>query len=212
MIADGVPAARDTAGSGEKKGWFGGWFGGKKDPNAAPGPIKAKLGEESSFYYDPELKKWVNKKGGPAAQSTSSTPLPPKAGPPRSATNSAMGLRPPTAAGSNVAPNALPPTEAAAPSSRPPSRNVTPAFNELPTQLPGVPAAPPTAMSLVDGGTLVVAPAAPPSAPPSRPATSMSNASSIDDLLGPAVPRKGGTLKKGKRGRGYVDVMAKEDS
>lgn len=45
----------------EKKGWFGGWFG-KKDQNAGPGPIKAKLGEESSFYYDTELKKWVNKK------------------------------------------------------------------------------------------------------------------------------------------------------
>src|SRR6266536_1749891 len=42
-------------------GWFGGWFG-KKDPNAPQtGPIKAKLGEESSFVYDPELKKWINK-------------------------------------------------------------------------------------------------------------------------------------------------------
>jgi COPII coat assembly protein SEC16 len=37
----------------------------------------------------------------------------------------------------------------------------------------------------------------------------MSNASSIDDLLGPATGgarKAGGTMKK-KKGRGYVDVM-----
>lgn len=45
--------------------------------------------------------------------------------------------------------------------------------------------------------------------PPSRPGTSMSNASSIDDLLGPPLPRKGGARKGGKvkKGRGYIDVM-----
>ncbi len=50
-----------------------------------------------------------------------------------------------------------------------------------------------------------------PSAPPSRPGTSMSNASSIDDLLGPPLPRKAGAKAGGKaakrRGRGYIDVM-----
>ena len=49
----------------------------------------------------------------------------------------------------------------------------------------------------------------PPSAPPSRPATSMSNASSIDDLLGAAMPRKGAGGKGKKKGGRYVDVMAK---
>ena len=52
----------------------------------------------------------------------------------------------------------------------------------------------------------------PPSAPPSRPPTGMSstsNVSSIDDLIGAPQARKGGTVKKGKKGRGYVDVMAK---
>jgi hypothetical protein len=38
----------------------------------------------------------------------------------------------------------------------------------------------------------------------------MSNASSIDDLLGaPAGRKTGGTVKGKKKGRGYIDVMAK---
>jgi len=47
-------------------------------------------------------------------------------------------------------------------------------------------------------------------APPSRPATGMSNASSIDDLLGPpsTAGRKTVRGKKGAKGR-YIDIMAK---
>ncbi|KAI9571534.1 Sec23-binding domain of Sec16-domain-containing protein [Boletus coccyginus] len=41
-----------------------------------PGPIKASLGEETSFYYDKELKRWVNKKGG-TETTQPSAPLPP---------------------------------------------------------------------------------------------------------------------------------------
>jgi len=37
----------------------------------------------------------------------------------------------------------------------------------------------------------------------------MSNASSIDDLLGAAGPRKPGGTKKARRSGRYVDVMAK---
>lgn len=40
--------------------WLGRWW--KKDTAAAPGPIKASLGEETSFVYDKDLKRWVNKK------------------------------------------------------------------------------------------------------------------------------------------------------
>src|SRR5213078_2118263 len=51
----------------EKSGWLSGWFKrGTSEPpetTSAPGkPIKAKLGEESSFVYDKELKRWINKK------------------------------------------------------------------------------------------------------------------------------------------------------
>jgi hypothetical protein len=62
---------------------------------------------------------------------------------------------------------------------------------------------PPTMSRTVSNGSL-----GGPSGPPSRPGTSMSNASSIDDLLGPptAGGRKG-TARGKKKGRGYVDVM-----
>lgn len=43
--------------------------------------------------------------------------------------------------------------------------------------------------------------------PPPRPA--LSNANSIDDLLGAPQARKGNTVRGKKKGRGYVDVMAK---
>lgn len=45
-----------TAASGS---WLGRWF---KRSDGAPASVKASLGEETSFYYDKELKKWVNKK------------------------------------------------------------------------------------------------------------------------------------------------------
>lgn len=46
---------------GDKSGWFGGWFGGKKKEDKDGKAWKAKLGEESTFYFDEKLKKWVNK-------------------------------------------------------------------------------------------------------------------------------------------------------
>ena len=86
-------AKRDQTVQPKKSSWLGGWFGGKKSDDLAsssdskagtPGaPIKAKLGEESSFYYDKELKKWVNKNAGPdAAKAAAPTPPPPRGGPP----------------------------------------------------------------------------------------------------------------------------------
>jgi hypothetical protein len=40
----------------------------------------------------------------------------------------------------------------------------------------------------------------------------VSNASSIDDLLGPPLPRKAGAKGGKKKGRGYVDVMGEKAS
>ncbi|KKY39473.1 putative copii coat assembly protein sec16 [Diaporthe ampelina] len=53
-----------------KKGWgLTSWFGGggsKKESleNSPNKPIRAKLGEKSSFVYDPDQKRWVNKAAG----------------------------------------------------------------------------------------------------------------------------------------------------
>lgn len=198
-------AQRDKEVAGGKKGgWFGGWF--KKDPNAAPGPIKAKLGEESSFYYDPELKKWVNKKAGPAeASKPMATPPPPKSGPPsRSVSNtSAPGIMGPPSS----LPNAMSAPPSRAPTSNPPRSSSMPPPMSGPqsrASTPGIPSG--------DEGSkppVLMPPNLSASGPPSRPSTGMSNASSIDDLLGAPTAKKG-TVKGKKRGGRYVDVMAQK--
>ncbi|MCJ1470667.1 vesicle coat component [Pseudocyphellaria aurata] len=222
-----------------KKSWFGGWLGGKKDGDAlnqAPsqGPIRAKLGEESSFYYDEKLKKWVNKKGNAPPTTETFKPPPPK-GPPSRAVSSAAGVSssvatPPVPPLPNAFTPPLNPEELNTPpinisqptfSSTPPSptRSVSSAAalaGAIPAEQPAPLALMAQTSSLGGGSPLVGgspavggSPSGPPSAPPSRPATGMSNASSIDDLLGGPQARKGGTVRKGKKGRGYVDVMAK---
>lgn len=77
-----------------KKGWFG-WF--KKD--TAPATPVAKLGEESSFFYDPDLKRWINKKGGESSPVTAKPSPPPMGRASTPATSNGMPSRP-----SSVAP------------------------------------------------------------------------------------------------------------
>ncbi|KAI9763162.1 MAG: vesicle coat component [Geoglossum simile] len=203
-----------------KSGWFGGWFG-KKDSNASAGPIKAKLGEESSFYYDPEQKRWVNKKAEPTTPGPTATPPPPRGPTPRSFSGppsitstskpthtpsappvpvSLMPRQPASAPPISV--NGLQPPYSAPPLSRSPSIPGTPPRTDSPSGSgPTANLAPPTLFSGPVGSA---------GGPPSRPSTALSDASSIDDLLGPpGTARKGGTVKKSKTKRGYVDVMAK---
>ncbi|KAL8751820.1 MAG: hypothetical protein Q9184_005938 [Pyrenodesmia sp. 2 TL-2023] len=202
----------------KKSGWFGGigggWLGGgKKDDgnlsNQEPKAIKAKLGEESSFYYDKDLKKWVNKKG-PAPTATEGNKAPPPRGPPSRAVSGAGG--PPSTAVSGGATPPVPPipsgltgqtttppihvsqpTPLAGPQSGPASRTETPARAGSPAVAANDDRGP-------SGG--------PPSAPPPHPPTAVTSASSIDDLIGEPRARQGGTIRRGKKGRGYVDVMA----
>ena len=214
-FANPITAQKDKAPqlNAKKSGWLGGWFGGKKDGDAAQGtpnaPIRAKLGEQSSFYYDPEKKRWIDKKNPDATPAATATPPPPK-GP---ASRAVSGPPPPRPASTSTPP--VPPLPMATstppiPSSRPPTSNnlsQPPSPAVLPSPSLGEPeaGAPQQAIMRSVSGP----PSGPPSAPPSRPPTSMSNASSIDDLIGAPQARKGGTVRKGKKGRGYVDVMAK---
>lgn len=205
-------AKRAAAAAGAKKGWgFGGWFGGAKKAEgnigeASPGkPIKAKLGEQSSFVYDPDLKRWINKKpGAENVEAKTATPPPPRGGALRSVSGTppprAHGTPPPAAGRSSVPPmGAMPPRSMAGNlTSTQSMENLT---GGAPTGIP--PSGLPRSVSSSNAAS------APPSTgPPSRPTTSMSNASSIDDLLGAPAPRKAGQKKARKSGR-YVDVMAK---
>jgi hypothetical protein len=52
-LLDPHPPAAASAGSWLSRFW---------KRSDTPGPIKASLGEETSFYYDKEQKRWVNKK------------------------------------------------------------------------------------------------------------------------------------------------------
>ncbi|TPX54554.1 hypothetical protein SeMB42_g00201 [Synchytrium endobioticum] len=102
------------------------------------GPVKANLGEESSFVYDPVQKRWINKKAGIGTESSSSAggiapppkravSTPPVTGPPSGPSNSsavALMAPPPSARSTPLS---------SAPSSRPSSpavhgvHNVSPA-------------------------------------------------------------------------------------
>ncbi|KAJ6076917.1 hypothetical protein N7499_008898 [Penicillium canescens] len=164
-------AKRDAAQQSGKKGWFGGWFGGgKKEEAQTGGPIKAKLGEESSFYYDKDLKKWVNKKD-------------PNSSAPYASKRCSDGRWQQTPSSSSAAP---------------PPFSSSPGISGL--------AAPPLPRS-VSTGAAVPTPPGSSSGPPPRPSSSLTHASSIDDLLGAPTARKGNTVRGKKKGR-YVDVMA----
>ncbi|RSL53196.1 hypothetical protein CEP53_007827 [Fusarium sp. AF-6] len=193
-------AKRAAAQQPAKKGWgFSGWFGGGKKaaPMDAPSPgesspgkpIRAKLGEASSFVYDPELKRWVNKK--PGAENTpakTATPPPPRGGP-RSVSGTPPpppGTPPPLVTSNSAPPPLMPPKVRAGT----PDLIRTASSDSL---------APPPMLRSVSNTS---------NGPPSRPTTSMSNASSIDDLLS-VQPRKASDKKKPRKSGRYVDVMAK---
>ncbi|KAL8963734.1 MAG: hypothetical protein Q9193_000040 [Seirophora villosa] len=208
----------------KRSGWFGGvsgWLGGAKKEdnnlsNQEPKAIKAKLGEESSFYYDKELKKWVNKKG-PAPTATEAAKPPPPKGPPSRAVSAAGGPSPLSASRGATPPVPPLPGVLAGQKATPPI-NVSQASPIIPAQQQG----PPSGMGTPARTTSPAIPPAitatsserassegPSSAPPSRPPTASTGPSSIDDLIGEPQARKGGTVRRGKKGRGYVDVMAK---
>uniref|UniRef100_A0A8H7Y1B2 Protein transport protein sec16 n=1 Tax=Psilocybe cubensis TaxID=181762 RepID=A0A8H7Y1B2_PSICU len=123
------PADPPAAASGGS--WLGRWW--KRSESTTPAPIKASLGEESSFYYDKEQKRWVNKKAGGTDEAPKAAPPPPPsraqtaspgmsnsksqspAGPPppRSASAIDLSTEPPLKAPMRIRSNLAPPTESA---------------------------------------------------------------------------------------------------
>ncbi|KDE08917.1 hypothetical protein MVLG_01011 [Microbotryum lychnidis-dioicae p1A1 Lamole] len=72
-------AERPSIRTAPSRSWLGGWF--KRDSPSpvqnGPGPVRANLGEQTSFVYDAELKRWVNRKAGESGASTPITTVPP---------------------------------------------------------------------------------------------------------------------------------------
>ncbi|ORY32492.1 Sec23-binding domain of Sec16-domain-containing protein [Naematelia encephala] len=194
-----------------KSSWLGKWWGKKEGEGG--GPIKAKLGEDSSMVFDPELKRWVVKgaKAPPAA--TAGPPPPPRA----QTVSPSRATRPEAASARAMSATPPPPPSHFGRSNGPPAgplRSVTgppgSAFAEtadggirrmksslVDSTSSADAAAPPTVMG---GGP----PSRPPSGPPSRPPTT---GASLDDLLSrPPSKRPASAAKKSMRNR-YVDVF-----
>nr|GAT53207.1 copII vesicle coat protein [Mycena chlorophos] len=121
--ANPVQGQQSAAAAASGGSWFGRWW---KRSDAAPGPVKANLGEETSFYYDKELKRWVNKSGGAEAAKPAAPPPPPPSRP-QTASPGLMsgprrdGMTPPPPRAASVAPADL--NGNGGPPSRPPTRS-----------------------------------------------------------------------------------------
>ncbi|EDO16875.1 hypothetical protein Kpol_1024p29 [Vanderwaltozyma polyspora DSM 70294] len=164
----------------------GGWFKWlKKDPNEKK-PIKAKLGHKTTFYYDENLKRWVNKNATEEENQRLDTPPPP----------------PPIVKRKIVEPE--PPLNVhMSPSSSVRSQMSIPAGGILETLSPvpqkinvssGIPSGPASPVA----GTVL----------PPNVTLSGKKASGLDDLLSLSQnPPAGGAKKKKRGGRGYVNVM-----
>ncbi|KAG1875268.1 Sec23-binding domain of Sec16-domain-containing protein [Suillus tomentosus] len=126
--------------------WLGRFW---KRSETAPGPIKASLGDQSAFYYDKDLKRWVNKKTCQGGTETTQLAAPPP--PSRAQTASPARASAPHVNGASSAP---PPARSASvtdlstsPTAKPPMRvrsNLAPAEA---TSLPNTPAPPSTPMT-----------------------------------------------------------------
>ncbi|KAL5490502.1 hypothetical protein ACEPAI_5335 [Sanghuangporus weigelae] len=109
--------------------WFGRWF--SRPSSAKPAPVKANLGEETSFYYDKDLKRWVNKKAGAEPPKSAAPPPPPSraqtASPSRASHLASFGPPPP----SPMPPPGRPVSAMDAGSSGPPRKTLTPLRSSL---------------------------------------------------------------------------------
>ncbi|KAI0273647.1 Sec23-binding domain of Sec16-domain-containing protein [Gloeopeniophorella convolvens] len=159
--ATSAPTRPDLRPTQQSSSWFSRWW----SKEGSGGPVKATLGEESSFVYDAELKRWVNKKAGVDTTQPAAPPPPPSraqtASPGRSAPRMPNGTSP-----------APPPARAASAidlTASPPKRLVPrPRSNLVPTEGEGASNGPPSPSPRATSSPPPV-PSGSPTPPPSRP-------------------------------------------
>ncbi|GAA6001466.1 uncharacterized protein JCM10292_006268 [Rhodotorula paludigena] len=146
-LAPGSAAPGDPPTIKPSKSWLGGWFKREASPaqQQGPGPVRAKLGDDKSFYYDEKLKRWVNKNGPNEEAPAAVVP------PPRAATASpSKGLRngSPRFGGDTPPVPPMPPRSATMGAPPPLSRSATSADlrgDSRPPSAAGLPTRPPSA-------------------------------------------------------------------
>ncbi|KAI0374994.1 hypothetical protein BV20DRAFT_1041167 [Pilatotrama ljubarskyi] len=179
------PKAAEPAKPEVKQSASSGWLSRLwKRNETTPAPVKANLGEESSFYYDKELKRWVNKNS--AAEAAKPAPPPPPARAQTASPGRSLGPMPP---GSPVGP--------------PPARPAT----AHPIDITEPPRRPPPRVR----SNLVPSDADSNSAPPSPMPQSASGTPPPPGGGPPPAGRPRPTAKRNVRSR-YVDVFQQEAS
>lgn len=184
-----APTEAKASGGGS---WLPWKWGSKKEEPSTPGPVKAKLGEESSFYYDKELKRWVNKKGGDTGAAPAALPPPPSRAPSRAQTASPSQMAPP--------PPSL--SRGATPPPRPQSSTLAPSS----TLKPLTSVVPPRRSHLAES----YVPSPDTSAPPTPTSDAGPTRSRIidPDLVPPPSRASNSSKRKGKSR--YIDVFQQE--
>ncbi|KAI0703606.1 Sec23-binding domain of Sec16-domain-containing protein [Cytidiella melzeri] len=165
----------------------GGWLS-RLWKRGESGPIKASLGEENTFYYDAEQKRWINKKAPPEAAITAPPPPPPRA---QTASPGMSAARGPPASSPGPSPPVRPATAidlTDGPPKKPPMRIRS---NLVPPESASVPVTPGSAV------------------PPRTPNTMMDGPPGLDAPPTPGARRP--QPKRNARSR-YVDVFQQESS
>ena len=169
-----------------------GWFGWLKKDTGEKKAIKAKLGNENSFYYDKDLKRWINKNATEEEKKEMAAAS--KPGPP-----------PPIIKRKDAGPTSSPRVSVNHNSAPPPS-SFTPV---LPTDpLTGKPMMrPPSTSAASDSSSITTESTSRLSSNPNIESLAGKKANDLDDLLKVSASVNRGGKRKKKANRGYVNAM-----